>query len=148
MAVTVTPSKRRHQLEMGELLARQRIELVNLRETHRQQRAELRKAQKTGRPSARAGSTELGARESGVVLTIRNAYQRLAMKTRSPSVVIADLATESGIPVPVLHRWILEEMRAGRASPALGEPTLATPAQLRGALTFEGRPHLYVELHP
>ncbi len=77
---------------------------------------------------------------------IRSAYRRLAADAGSPHVVIAELWEASGAPLDVLKSWLMEECRAQRAEPALGEPTLATGVQLEAALQIDGRPHLYIRL--
>ena len=81
-------------------------------------------------------------------VAVRQAYRELAETTKSPHIVIADLADKSRVPVKRLKSWLLAEARAGRARPAMGEPTLATQRQLAGALLIENQPYLYINLDP
>lgn len=76
---------------------------------------------------------------------VRIAYKKLVKRHSSPAIVISELAEESKAPLSILKPWLLEECRAYRAIPSLGEPTLASKKQLDAALMIDGRPHLYIE---
>jgi hypothetical protein len=85
------------------------------------------------------GEPDIGDRVFG-------AYETLRQKTQSPHVVISDLADVAGVQPERLKKFLFEEMKAGRADPARGEPTLASKKQLDAAVSLDNEPHLYIQL--
>ena len=106
-------------------------------------RAKRKTKAKPTKPKAKA-KAKTKARFSAA--RVRQAYGELVARYKSPHVVILELAETARVPVPTLKSWLLSEAKAGRASFALGEPTLASKEQLAAAMPIEGRPYLYVEL--
>ena len=77
---------------------------------------------------------------------IEAAYRRLREETGLRNVSIASLLERSGVELSQLHRYLYARCHDHRANATLGEPTVATEAELSAALIVDGQPHVYIEL--
>jgi hypothetical protein len=78
--------------------------------------------------------------------TAREAYAALVRAGGFDDVPISDLQERSGLALPELKAWLLEQSRAGRAVPTRGDWSLASAAARAAAIEIRGEPHLQVRL--
>jgi hypothetical protein len=79
---------------------------------------------------------------------IWEAYQRLVSQKGYPHVRIAELLKEAQVGWPALREWLLARCRQGKAIPAPGDWSLASPEEREHSLEIRGEPHLLIELLP
>jgi hypothetical protein len=62
-------------------------------------------------------------------------------------VLISELAAElPGVPLDTLKDRLVQECRAGRAVPSLGDWSLSSPEARAAGIPINGRPHLRIRL--
>jgi hypothetical protein len=81
--------------------------------------------------------------------TVRAAYDELKSRQFGSAVFISDLAKEAGVPVPDMHRYLVDEATQGRANLDIGHWPSATEEQRAAAVRPGGggwgnEPHLLV----
>lgn len=74
------------------------------------------------------------------------AYQDLRLETGLRNVPIAALLERSGVELSRLHHYLYARCHERRANATLGEPSVASAAELSAALMVDGQPHVYIEL--
>jgi len=77
---------------------------------------------------------------------VRAAYQALVDDSGIPSVKIETLRQDTGLPLPELQQWLLEEYHHGRAVLSFGDWSLSDEAARSAAIELRGERYLLVRL--
>jgi hypothetical protein len=91
-------------------------------------------------PSARPGGR--GPARSG----LQEAYRRAVRASGFSDVLVEEVQRHLDTPIEALKALLVQECRAGRAVPSLGDWSLSSESARAAAITINGRPHLRIRL--
>jgi hypothetical protein len=77
---------------------------------------------------------------------LRESYRKAVCGAGFSNVLIAEIQAHLDTPLHALKALLLEECRAGRAVPSLGDWSLSSEMARAAAIVINGRPHLRIRL--